>query len=294
MRYAIGPVLWYWSTDTLESFYQHAADSSADIIYLGEAVCSKRRATSFHQWMEMGRHLAQHGKQVVVSTLALLQSPSEVKELRRYVENGEFLLEANDIGTVNMAAERKLPFVAGPTLNVYNAQTLQLLLKEGMTRWCIPVEMSRDWLIQLLQQCDAAGVRDRFEVEVLGYGYLPLALSARCFTARSENRAKDDCQTCCIHYPTGRRVLSQEGQQVFVLNGIQTMSGYCYNLGNDLAGMHNWIDIVRLSPQDETTLTEVDRFRANEAGEAPLMMARGSDCNGYWRRLAGMALQNGR
>ena len=241
----------------------------------------------------MGRTLAASGKQVVLSTLALLQSPSEVKELRRYVENGEFLLEANDIGTVNMAAERKLPFVAGPTLNVYNAQTLQLLLQEGMTRWCMPVEMSRDWLIQLLQQCHDAGLRDRFEVEAIGYGHLPLALSARCFTARSENRAKDDCQTCCIDHPTGRRVLSQEGQQVFVLNGIQTMSGYCYNLGNDLAGMHGWIDIVRLSPQDESTLAQVDRFRANEAGEAPLMMARGSDSNGYWRRLAGMALDSG-
>ncbi|MBD9644074.1 U32 family peptidase [Pantoea sp. PNT02] len=294
MKYAIGPVLWYWPTATLETFYQRAAESSAEIIYLGEAVCSKRRATSFHQWMDIARMLALQGKQVVLSTLALLQSPSEVKELRRYVENGEFLLEANDIGTVNMAAERKLPFVAGPTLNVYNAQTLQLLLKEGMTRWCIPVEMSRDWLIQLLQQCDAAGVREQFEVEVLGYGHLPLALSARCFTARAENRGKDDCQTCCINYPTGRRVLSQEGQQVFVLNGIQTMSGYCYNLGNDLSGMHNWIDIVRLSPQGESTLAEVDRFRANEGGQAPLMMARGSDCNGYWRRLAGMALEGGR
>ncbi|WP_313683313.1 U32 family peptidase [Pantoea sp.] len=294
MKYAIGPVLWYWPSDKLENFYQRAAQSSAEIVYLGEAVCSKRRATPFAQWMEMGRALAQHGKQVVISTLALLQSPSELKELRRYVENGEFLIEANDIGTVNMAAERQLPFVAGPTLNVYNAQTLQLLLKEGMTRWCMPVEMSRDWLIQLLQQCDAAGMRDRFEVEVLGYGYLPLALSARCFTARSENRAKDDCQTCCIDYPNGRRVLSQEGQQVFVLNGIQTMSGYCYNLGNDLVGMHNWVDIVRLSPQDDSTLEDVDRFRANEAGEAPLMVARGSDSNGYWRRLAGMALDSGR
>ncbi|MBN9931549.1 elongation factor 4, partial [Pantoea agglomerans] len=42
----------------------------------------------------------------LMSTLALLQSPSELKELQRYVENGEFLIEANDIGTVNMAAER--------------------------------------------------------------------------------------------------------------------------------------------------------------------------------------------
>ena len=290
MQYALGPVLWYWPTDTLEDFYQQAARSSADIIYLGEAVCSKRRATPYARWMALARELAASGKQVVLSTLALLQSPSELKELQRYVENGEFLIEANDIGTVNMAAERHLPFVAGPTLNVYNADTLQLLVKEGMTRWCMPVEMSRDWLMQLLEQCETRGIRQQFEVEVLGYGHLPLALSARCFTARSENRAKDDCETCCINYPTGGRVNSQEGQQVFVLNGIQTMSGYCYNLGNDLAGMRGQVDCIRLSPQDVTTLAEIDRFRANENGHAPLMVAKGSDCNGYWRKLAGMTL----
>ena len=290
MQYALGPVLWYWPTKTLEDFYQQAARSSADIIYLGEAVCSKRRATPYARWMDLAREMAASGKQVVLSTLALLQSPSELKELQRYVENGEFLIEANDIGTVNMAAGRHLPFVAGPTLNVYNADTLQLLVKEGMTRWCMPVEMSRDWLLQLLQQCETRGIRQQFEVEVLGYGHLPLALSARCFTARSENRAKDDCETCCINYPTGRRVNSQEGQQVFVLNGIQTMSGYCYNLGNDLAGMRDQVDCVRLSPQDVTTLAEIDRFRANENGQAPIMVAKGSDCNGYWRKLAGMTL----
>ncbi|MGC0944155.1 U32 family peptidase [Pantoea agglomerans] len=290
MQYALGPVLWYWPTDTLEDFYEQAARSSADIIYLGEAVCSKRRATPYARWMALAHELAASGKQVVLSTLALLQSPSELKELQRYVENGEFLIEANDIGTVNMAAERHLPFVAGPTLNVYNADTLQLLVKEGMTRWCMPVEMSRDWLMQLLEQCETRGIRQQFEVEVLGYGHLPLALSARCFTARSENRAKDDCETCCINYPTGRRVNSQEGQQVFVLNGIQTMSGYCYNLGNDLAGMRGQVDCIRLSPQDVTTLAEIDRFRANENGHAPLMVAKGSDCNGYWRKLAGMTL----
>lgn len=290
MQYALGPVLWYWPTDTLEDFYQQAVRSSADIIYLGEAVCSKRRATPYARWMDLAREVAASGKQVVLSTLALLQSPSELKELQRYVENGEFLIEANDIGTVNMAAERHLPFVAGPTLNVYNADTLQLLVREGMTRWCMPVEMSRDWLLQLLDQCETRGIRQQFEVEVLGYGHLPLALSARCFTARSENRAKDDCETCCISYPAGRRVNSQEGQQVFVLNGIQTMSGYCYNLGNDLAGMRDQVDCVRLSPQDVTTLAEIDRFRANENGQAPLMVAKGSDCNGYWRKLAGMTL----
>ena len=292
MQYALGPVIWYWPTDTLEDFYQQAARSSADIIYLGEAVCSKRRATPYARWMALARELAASGKQVVLSTLALLQSPSELKELQRYVENGEFLIEANDIGTVNMAAERHLPFVAGPTLNVYNADTLQLLVKEGMTRWCMPVEMSRDWLLQLLEQCETRGIRQQFEVEVLSYGHLPLALSARCFTARSENRAKDDCETCCINYPTGRRVNSQEGQQVFVLNGIQTMSGYVYNLGNELNTMNGLVDMVRLSPLGSETFAMLDAFRANENGAAPLSLTANSDCNGYWRRLAGLELQS--
>lgn len=292
MKYSLGPVLWYWPTDTLADFYQAAAQSSADIVYLGESVCSKRRATRFNQWMEFARLLAESGKKVAFSTLALVQSASELQEIKRYVDNGEFLIEANDLGTVNMAAEQKLPFVVGHALNCYNAVTLRMLLKMGMTRWCMPVELSRDWLVGIQEQCDQLGILGKFETEVLAYGHLPLALSARCFTARSEDKPKDECETCCIKYPQGRRVLSQENQQVFVLNGIQTMSGYCYNLGNDLSGMHGLVDVVRLSPEDKQTLTLIDRFRANEQGEAPLMMAQRNDCNGYWRKLAGMALQS--
>ena len=54
--------------------------------------------------------------------------------------------------------------------------------------------------------------------------------------------------------------------------------------------MRDRVDCVRLSPQGATTLAEIDRFRANENGQAPLMVAKGSDCNGYWRKLAGMTL----
>ncbi|CAI2506340.1 U32 family peptidase [Serratia liquefaciens] len=290
MKYALGPVLYYWPKTEIESFYQQAVGSSAEIIYLGESVCTKRREMKVGDWLTLAQEIARSGKQVVISTLALLQAPSELNELKRYVENGEFLIEANDLGTVNMAAERGLPFVAGHALNCYNAYTLRLLHRQGMTRWCMPVELSRDWLAKLLAQCDELGFRQQFEVEVLSYGHLPLAYSARCFTARSEDRAKDECETCCIKYPQGRMMRSQEQQQVFVLNGIQTMSGYCYNLGNELSSMQGLVDIVRLSPQSEETLTLVDRFRANEQGAQPLALADKADCNGYWRRVAGLEL----
>lgn len=291
MKYSLGPVLYYWSKETLEDFYQQAANSRADVVYLGEAVCSKRRATKVGDWLAMAKGLADSGKQVVISTLALVQASSELNELKRYVDNGEFLLEASDLGVVNLCAERKLPFVAGHALNCYNAVTLRLLLKQGMVRWCMPVELSRDWLVNLLDQCDTLGIRQQFEVEVLSYGHLPLAYSARCFTARSENRAKDECETCCIKYPTGRSMRSQEDQQVFVLNGIQTMSGYVYNLGNELTSMQGLVDVVRLSPMGSETFAMLEAFKANETGGAPLPLASNSDCNGYWRRLPGLMLE---
>ena len=81
-------------------FYQQAANCSADTIYLGEAVCSKRRATKVGDWIEMAKTLAASGKQVVLSTLALVQASSELGELKRYVDNGEFLIEASDLGVV--------------------------------------------------------------------------------------------------------------------------------------------------------------------------------------------------
>ncbi|CNI05678.1 putative protease [Yersinia aldovae] len=290
MKYALGAVLYYWSKTDIEAFYHAAAHSSADIIYLGENVCTKRREMKVGDWLALAKEVAASGKQVVISTLALLQAPSELNELKRYVENGEFLLEANDLGAVNMAAERKLPFVAGHALNCYNAYTLRILHRQGMMRWCMPVELSRDWLANVLQQCEELGFRNQFEVEVLSYGHLPLAYSARCFTARSEDRAKDECETCCIKYPQGRPVLSQEDQQVFILNGIQTQSGYCYNLGNDLISMQGLVDIVRLSPQGSETLAVIDQFRSNEQGLNPLTLTDKADCNGYWRRLAGLEL----
>ena len=289
MKYALGSVLYYWPKQTLNDFYQLAMQSEADIIYIGETVCSKRREMKPNDWIELARQLASSGKQIVLSSLALLQAPSELKEISKLVDNGEFLVEAHDFGVINMLAEKKLPFVAGHGLNCYNAQTLNILLREGMTRWCMPVELSRDWLINLLNQCDDIGICGKFEVEVMSYGHLPLAYSARCFTARSENKQKDECETCCINYPQGREVLSQEQQQVFILNGIQTLSGYCYNLGNELESMKDLVDIVRVSPESEHSLEILSQFKANENGLAPIAIADKS-CNGYWRQIAGLSM----
>ncbi len=291
MKYALGPLLYFWPKQDVESFYQQAKESSADIIYLGETVCSKRREMKPQHWFDIAKELSSAGKQVVLSTMALFEAPSEINVLKKYIDNGDFSIEANDVSAIQMAHEKGIPFVVGPAVNTYNAYTLQIFLKQGMTRWCMPVELSRDWLNNVLLQCEKIGIRDQFEVEVFSHGYLPLAYSARCFTARAENRAKDECETCCIKYPTGIQVSSQEGQSVFNLNGIQTQSGYCYNLLNDLPSMEGLVDVVRLSPLGIETFQHLDQFKQNEQGSNPVKLAD-QQCNGYWHRLAGIDIKN--
>ncbi|WP_318447984.1 U32 family peptidase [Photobacterium leiognathi] len=288
MKYSLGPLLYFWPKNDVEAFYQQAKNSNVDIIYLGESVCSKRRELKPAQWLEIAKDIATSGKQVVLSTMALLEAPSEVSIMKKYVDNGDFIIEANDVSAIQLASQAKIPFVVGPAVNCYNAQTLNLFLKQGMTRWCMPVELSREWLSNTLTECEKLGIRNKFETEVFSYGYLPLAYSARCFTARAENRAKDDCETCCIKYPQGITVNSQENQKVFTLNGIQTQSGYCYNLINDLKGMADLVDVIRLSPLGLDTLSLVDDFRSNEQSEVRHQLEDSHQCNGYWHSLAGL------
>ncbi|MEH0687525.1 U32 family peptidase [Vibrio cholerae] len=291
MKYALGPLLYFWPKQNVEDFYQQAKQSDADILYLGESVCSKRREMKPSHWFGLAQELSQAGKQVVLSTMALLEAPSEVNVMKKYIDNGDFAIEANDVSAIQLASQHKVPFVVGPAVNTYNAHTLKLFLKQGMIRWCMPVELSREWLSHTLSQCEELGIRGQFDVEVFSHGYLPLAYSARCFTARAENRAKDDCETCCIKYPTGLKVRSQEGQEVFNLNGIQTQSGYCYNLVNDLPSMQGLVDVVRLSPLGLETFSHVIEFKANEQGQKPQTL-HDRQCNGYWHQIAGLEVKN--
>ncbi|MFM2481518.1 U32 family peptidase [Celerinatantimonas sp. YJH-8] len=287
MQYAIGPILYFWPRTEVEAFYQEIAKSDADIVYLGETVCNKRRELKASDWIALAKAVAACGKQVVLSTQALLQAPSEINELQRYCDNGEFMIEANDVGAIELIRAQKLPFVCGPAINAYNAATLKVLIGQGMRRYVMPVELSRDWLQSLLNELEAP-LRESLEVEVFAYGHLPLAYSARCFTARSLNRGKDDCQLCCLDYPEGRLVKSQEGQPVFVLNGIQTQSGQCYNLSQDQTSMEELVDVIRISPSYQQTLQVLERFKQAAQGEkSPL----GDDVNGYWHQLAGLKQQ---
>jgi len=286
VKVSIGPLLYYWPKAQLQQFYQQVADSAASLIYLGETVCSKRREFSFADYLQTAQLLREAGKQVVLSGLTLLESQADLRALQQLTQQGQFMVEANDVGTVHYLASQNLPFTGGAALSLYNEQSVLKLWQLGMRRWVVPVEMSRDWLQTLLAQPLLTSIRQQLEIEVFAYGHLPLAWSGRCFTARSENRHKDDCQLCCIKYPAGRLSTSQEGQPLFVLNGIQTQSGAKYNLQNDLPSMQGLVHYVRLSPDPQDFFSKISQF---SQGEAAALLP--NEVNGYWHRLAGFYQQ---
>jgi collagenase-like PrtC family protease len=292
MRLSIGPILYFWPRETVLAFYQRLADAPVDVVYLGEVVCSKRRALRLEDWLDIAGHLRAAGKEVVLSTLALVEAESELGLMRRIAGNGRFRVEANDMAAVNMLAGRA-EFVAGPHLNTYNHETLALLHSVGARRWAMPVELNRDALAALQQKRPAD-----METEVFAFGRLPLAFSARCFTARAHNLGKDECGFRCADDPDGMLLSTQEHQAFLTLNGIQTQSAQTYNLLPHLAELDALkVDVVRLSPQAQGMFEIIEAFHAALAGglgadeaEArlrPYLPHGVSD--GYWFGQAGMA-----
>lgn len=290
MKISLGPLLYYWPRERVMSFYREVADWHVDIVYLGEAVCSKRRALRLEDWLEIAAQLRTAGKEVVLSTLALVEAESELLTVRRIAGNGDYLVEANEMGAVRQCAGR--PFVAGPHLNVYNAATLGWLAELGARRWIMPVELSRDTLRDFQAHRPPA-----VETEVFAFGRLPLAFSARCFTARACNLPKDDCEWRCGDFADGMAVESQEDKPFLVFNGIQTQSAQTANLIAELPAMQAaGVDVVRLSPQSEHMAEIVAAFHAvitgSESPEAAaartVQLGAGAPCNGYWLGGAGM------
>ena len=70
------------------------------------------------------------------------------------------------------------------------------------------------------------------------------------------------------------------------------MSGYVYNLGNELTSMQGLVDIVRLSRCRHWRHSPCRRLPTPMKMAVPhYRLPRHSDCNGYWKRLAGLELQ---
>jgi collagenase-like PrtC family protease len=312
MNLTLGPLLYYWSREDTLAFYAEAVNWPVARVYLGESVCSRRHLLRLPDWLALAEQLAAAGKDVVLSSQTLVESESDLKTLRRIVNDGRFMVEANEWGAVRLLSEAGVPFVAGHTLNIYNPETLDVLAGLGAQRWLPPVEMSRVALMSILAgapnphpcplpqagEGDAVPLRDvhldGMETEVFAYGRLPLAYSARCFTARHYNLPKDDCQFRCLDHPDGMQLSTREGEPFLTLNGIQTQSAGVYNLIGELPSLRELnITSLRLSPQSRHMGRVVEAFQAALAGEpaaadALVRIMPGPAVDGYWHGRAGL------
>ena len=285
MRLTLGPLQYFWPRQRVLDFYAAMAALPLDVIYLGETVCSKRRELRGSDWLALARELAASGREVVLSALTLIEAESELASLKRLVENGEFAVEANDMSAVQLLRERGLPFVAGPGVNLYNQHALALLRRAGMTRWVPGVEQGREQLAEI-RQAAAAGALP--EIELIAWGRLPLAWSARCFTARAHDLAKDDCGFRCLDDAEGLPLATREGVPLLRINGVQVQSAAVCDLAPEIDELRAaGVDLLRLYPQPQGMADAVAYFRAALA--QPPLQRRG-DCNGYWHGAAGMQM----
>ncbi|MEJ2044899.1 MAG: U32 family peptidase [Reinekea sp.] len=288
MQITLAPIPFYWSRDDVFSFYQQAADWPLDRICLGETICSKRREMKLEDWLEIGRMLTAKGKQVVLSTLALIEAQAELKTLNRICQQDEFEVEANDLAAVEQCHQLGKPFSSGPYLNIYNSTTLKLLADDGLQRWTLPIELGESSLKGMLAAIEQQQIN--ITTEVMVHGYLPLALSARCFTARALDKPKDQCDRICLDYPTGIEVTSSEQQPLFTMNGIQTLSGDILDLRQQLPQLRALgVDCIRISPSQFAMGQIINAYADSHSGnyDTPTPPSSARYCNGYWFDEAG-------
>jgi len=292
MKISLGPIQYFWSAKKVYDFYKQAEKWPVDIIYLGENVCAKRQELKLDDWLNIAEKLTLAGKEVVLSTMVLLEADSELSRLKRICNNENYNVEANDLSAVYLLKEIR-NFVAGPHINMYNAETITLLSHLGAYRWVMPMELSAIALKDLLEKKP-----ENLETEIFVYGHIPLSFSARCFTARKYNLPKDQCDFLCKQDIHGSALFTQESDKLFNINGIQLQSGVPSNLIGAIEQMHSLeIDVIRLSPQLTNMESIVTMFRKaidkeinqNEI-DSWLNESTGNKewCNGYWYNQPGM------
>jgi collagenase-like PrtC family protease len=295
----VGPLLYHWPRQTLMDFYAGVAESAADTVVLGEAVCARRREMTLEDWLALARDLTAAGKEVVLATQTLIESEPDLRLLRRQAEQHEFMVEAGDASALQRLAGT-VPFVLGPHINIYNQPALQEHALLGAVRWVAPLELPLEALalINPPQAPVANPGGTPIATEAFAFGRLPLAFSARCYTARHHHLNKDECEFRCLQDPDGLLLSSSEGAPFLVLNGTQTQSAAFHCLiGEGAALRAAGVTRLRLSPTSrgfEAVLAAFDGVMnqgdsaADALHEIEAMGWSGGLSNGYAHRRPGL------
>jgi collagenase-like PrtC family protease len=255
----LGPVLFHWPAADLRDFYFRIADEAdCDTVYVGEVVCSKRMPRNAAVLPAIIERLRHAGKEVVLSSLALISDDREVAAMAALIADAPGLVEANDASVLRLLRGR--PHIAGPFINIYNEDALGFLVRQGVARACLPFELPGGVIARL-------AALSPVPLEVMVFGRVPLAISARCFHARAEGRSKDNCQFACQADADGRLVRTVEEVPFLALNGLQTLSARAANLLAELAPLAEaGVRHFRLSPHTGDMVGTLALFRAVAEG----------------------------
>lgn len=218
MDLTVGPNQFFWDAAAVRTFYDKLAQAPVARVVLGELVCSKRLPFWQDEIPLAVETLQAAGKDVALTTLALITLKRE-RKLTADLAGMGLPVEVNDISALRHIPAGT-PFWVGPLVNVYNEGTLRWLASRGAVRVCLPPELPLTSIVVLAETARELGVA----IEVWGHGRLPLAISGRCYHARLHDRAKDSCQFICAEDPDGREVETLDGQQFLAVNGVQTLS----------------------------------------------------------------------
>lgn len=270
MDLTIAPNPFFWSAESVRRFYAGLAEAPVARVVIGELVCSKRLPFWQSEIPQAVELLQAAGKQVALTSLALITLKRERKLTADLLGLG-VPVEVNDLSALHHIPEG-VPFWVGPLVNVYNEGTLRWLARRGAARVCLPPELRMAGVRVLADTAQAEGIA----LEVWGHGRLPLAISGRCYHARLHERAKDSCQFVCEEDPDGRDVDTLEGQKFLAVNGVQTLSqSYACMAGHIAEYRDMGVSALRLQPQSVGFHAICHDYAQLLAGELPANVLMG-------------------
>lgn len=248
----LGPLLFHWPVEKRRDFYARIADEApVDCVHLGEVICSKRAPFFEREIPAIAERLKKAGKQVVLSTLALVTTEREIAEVRAACDAG-YLVEVNDVSCLRVLGGR--PHVVGPLMNVFNEGALSYMVRGGAVRVVPPPEVSAAGIATLAraaQGMDKGAMDKSVEIEAFAFGRQVLSIAMRCYHARSRGLTKDTCQFACEADPDGLPLATIADEPFGVVNGISVLShGYVAAFAQMAPLAAAGVARFRLSPQD--------------------------------------------
>ena len=299
VKLVMGPVPYLWSPERRRAHLDAVAAAPVDEVHLGEVICSKRAPFTEAGLSEEAARLEAAGKRVVLTSLAEVMLTRERKAMAEFARIEDREIEINNAAGLHARGDR--PHRIGPFLNAYNEATIAWMAGRGATHVCLPAELPAPAMAVAAQAARGLGLG----VEAIVFGRAPLAVSARCYHARSHGRTRDSCQFVCEDDPDGMPLATRDGRPILRINGIQTQSESYVSLLGEVGRLAEMgVTHLRLSPQavDMAAVARVFRDRldgkldaAEAEGELAALCPGTGFGNGFfhgaagWRRIAAAA-----